>query len=114
VGFRLGGLGRRATALAVVLFAAPVLAVMDPMAAQAGATVSLVSSSQWGPDGTGLHLYHFVGEVINGGDTTSKPYNVANIRITATNTLSQAVDTVDAEAAILGPGQKSPFDVVTS
>ena len=73
--------------------------------------MAVVSSSQWGPDATPFHYWHWVGEVRNNGDTTSKPYNASVIRVTATDALGQAVDTVDAEAAILGPGQRSPFDI---
>ena len=111
MGFRPDGLGRRVTALAIACLAAPVAAGLTPIAAHAGATVTVVTSSQWGPDITPNHYFHWVGEVQNGADTTSKPYNASHIRITAINASSQAVDTVDAEATILGPGQRSPFNI---
>jgi len=109
--FRPGGLARRVAMLAVACCVAPALASLSPVAAHAGATVAVVSSSQWGPDSSPSHSYHWVGEVVNNGDTTSKPYNATDIRVTATDALGNAVDSVDADATTLGPGQRSPFDI---
>jgi hypothetical protein len=109
--FRPGGLSRRVAALAAACLAGPVAATVTPIAAHAGATVAVVSSSQWGPDATPFHYWHWAGEVRNNGDTTSKPYNASVIRVTANDASGHAVDTVDADAAILGPGQRSPFDI---
>jgi len=113
--FRRGGIARRVTALAVACFAAPLAAVAQaPLLVHAGATVSVVSSSRWGPDQSRIPQYHLVGEVANSGDTSSKPYNATDIRVRATDPLGNPVDTVDTAAITLGPGQRSPFDIATA
>jgi len=113
--FRRGGIARRVTALAVACFAAPLAAVAQaPLLVHAGATVSVVSSSRWGPDQSRIPQYHLVGEVANSGDTSSKPYNATDIRVRATDPLGNPVATVDTAAITLGPGQRSPFDIATA
>src|SRR5438876_2663962 len=110
--FRPGGLTRRVAALAVACLAGPIAATLTPVAAHAGATVAVVSSSQWGPDPSQPNLYHWVGEVRNNGDTSSKPYNASVIRVAALDVGGHIVGTAaDAEAVILGPTQSSPFDI---
>lgn len=98
---------RGAMAVTVVVAVSAIgVGLASPASATSG-TVTVVSSSEWGPDSAGLD--HVVGEIVDSGSTD---VNAAILDVNLLDSGGNVLDTVQASMLLdrIAPGERSPFD----